>query len=102
MIPVSASPLPAVAIPQLPVVLSVMRPSGAAITVQPVLVGECMITVPLTEGEHIVSFAYRNKAFQWGWKITLVSGLAFAGLIQLYYKPDWKRILAEQKKKWSE
>ena len=69
--------------------------------VEPVLVGACMIGVPMTEGEHLVTFRYENNAFRWGWKITLASALAFAGLIQWYYKPDWKQLFSEQKKKWS-
>ena len=68
---------------------------------EPVLVGACMIGVPMTEGEHLVTFRYENNAFRWGWKITLASALAFAGLIQWYYKPDWKQLFSEQKKKWS-
>ena len=44
------------------------------------LVGDVMIAVPLTEGYHEVSFRYHNKAFAWGWKISLLSAAAFAGL----------------------
>ena len=68
--------------------------------VEPVLVGDCMIGIPLTAGEHIVSFSYENQAFSLGWKISLVSALLFAGLVQRYYKPDWKTLIAQQKDKW--
>ena len=44
------------------------------------LVGDAMVAVPLTEGYHEVSFRYHNKAFAWGWKISLLSAAAFVGL----------------------
>ncbi len=44
------------------------------------LVGDCMIAVPLEEGEHTVSFTYRNGAFQLGWKISLACAVIFLGL----------------------
>jgi len=77
-----------------------VKVDGAA--TEPVLVGECMIGVPLTAGVHTVSFRYVNNAFRWGCVITVLSTIAFAGLVQRYYKPDWKKLFAEQKKKWSE
>ncbi len=55
-----------------------------------VLVGDVMIGVPLTQGEHTISFTYNNKAFNLGWKISLGCALIFAGLIWLCYKPKRK------------
>lgn len=52
------------------------------------LVGNCMIGVELTRGEHTVCFVYRNDAFSLGWKISLGCALVFAALILIVYKPD--------------
>ena len=38
---------------------------------EPELVGDVMLAVPLSQGEHNVAFRYHNQAFAWGWKITL-------------------------------
>ena len=57
------------------------------------LVGECMIGVELTEGEHTVVYSYENRAFALGWKVTLVCTAIFLGLVQVCYKPDWKALL---------
>ena len=55
------------------------------VTVEPVLVGDAMTAVMLTEGEHTVTFTYRNPAFSLGWKVTLLCVLLFAGAVLLYY-----------------
>ena len=57
------------------------------------LVGDCMIGVELTEGEHTVVYSYENKAFSLGWKVSLVCAVVFLGLVQIQYKPDWKKLL---------
>ena len=44
------------------------------------LVGECMIGVSLTEGEHTVTYVYRNAAFSLGWKISLGCALIVLAL----------------------
>ena len=49
------------------------------------LVGDCMMALPLTEGEHTVTFTYRNNAFTTGLLISLLCAAAFAGLIFLSY-----------------
>ena len=54
------------------------------------LVGECMVAVELTEGEHELVFYYENEAFELGWKITLLCALVFTGIILVTYKP-WKK-----------
>ena len=59
------------------------------------LVGDCMIGVALTEGEHRLTFTYNNAAFRWGWKISLACTAVFVAMIQIYYKPDWKRLLKQ-------
>ena len=54
---------------------------------QPVLVGDCMLAVELTEGDHLVSFTYSNKAFTYGLMITIACALVFADLVWV----EWKR-----------
>ena len=51
------------------------------------LVGDCMIGVELTEGEHIVTYVYRNTAFSLGWKISAVCAAVFLTLYIVVYKP---------------
>ena len=63
--------------------------------VQTVLVGDCMIGVPLTEGEHLVTFEYHNSAFSLGWKVTVLCTLAFCGLLLIYY-PDLRKKLLKR------
>ena len=45
------------------------------------LVGDCMVSVPLTEGRHLVEYTYRNSAFSLGWKISLLCGAVFGVLV---------------------
>ena len=42
------------------------------------LVGECMIAVELSQGNHWVTFRYENQAFSLGWKISLLCAAVFA------------------------
>ena len=44
---------------------------------QIVLVGDCMVAVELSQGDHSVSFTYENKAFAVGWKISLGCAAVF-------------------------
>ena len=44
------------------------------------LVGDCMVGVMLTEGQHLVEYTYHNAAFALGWKISLVCAVVFSGL----------------------
>ena len=55
--------------------------------------GDCMVAVELTEGQHTVAFTYHNTAFSLGWKITLGCAAVFLLLVQVIYKPDWKNLL---------
>ena len=45
------------------------------------LVGECMTGVLLSEGQHLVEYTYRNKAFALGWKISLLCAAVFGMLV---------------------
>ncbi len=58
--------------------------------VEPVLVGDVMLSVPMTEGRHTVEFTYRNSAFDLGWKISLGCLVLFALLALTLYKPQQK------------
>ena len=49
--------------------------------VKTVAIGDAMVGVMLTEGEHEVVFLYRNRAFSWGWKISLLCAAVFAVLL---------------------
>ena len=46
-----------------------------------VLTGDVMVGVMLTEGQHEVEFRYRNAAFSWGWKISLLCAVVFGVLV---------------------
>lgn len=50
-----------------------------------VLVGDVMLAVPMTAGEHTVEFVYENKAFAIGWKISAICLLLLATTAPLYY-----------------
>ena len=52
-----------------------VRVDGKKVDIQ--LVGDCMVAVPMTEGQHLVEYTYRNSAFALGWKITLLSTAVF-------------------------
>ena len=58
--------------------------------VEPRLVGDCMVAVELTEGDHILTFQYHNAAFSLGWKLSLACVLVFLALSWWVYKPDWR------------
>ena len=58
------------------------------------LIGDCMIGVELKEGMHTVTFRYRNEAFSLGWKITAICAVILFILVQIVYKPDWKKLLS--------
>jgi len=62
------------------------------------LVGDCMVAVDITEGDHTVEYIYHNSAFALGWKISLVSSLLLLFMVQIEYKPDWKKYLPAKKK----
>ena len=53
------------------------------------LVGDCMIGVPLTVGDHTVLFVYENPSFQTGWKVSLLCFGVFAAIITACYLPPY-------------
>ena len=55
-----------------------------------VTIGNAMVGLLLSEGEHTVRFVYKNSAFSLGWKITLLCFLVFAGLYALAYRPSFQ------------
>lgn len=55
------------------------------------LVGDCMVAVEMTEGEHTVRFVYKNKAFTLGLLISLGCLAIFVTLWIVIYKPDFHR-----------
>ena len=65
---------------------------GEAVETQ--LVGDCMLSLPLTAGTHTIRLTYRNAAFALGWKVSLACAAVFAALAWGFYKPDlrkWKK-----------
>lgn len=56
-----------------------------------ILIGDTMVGVSMTAGDHEITFRYENKAFSLGWKISLGCAAIFAALsIWLYHKPHKK------------
>ena len=55
------------------------------------LVGDCMVAVSLTEGDHTITFRYHNAAFSLGWKLSLACALVFLTLSWWVYKSEWKK-----------
>ncbi len=66
---------------------------------EPVLVGDCMIAMHLTQGEHTLTFVYRNGAFSLGWKISLGCLVIFAVLVKVVYKPQFRLPVGKYQKK---
>ena len=62
------------------------------------LTGDVMMGVELTEGTHEVEFIYRNQAFAWGWKISLVCAAVFGLLVWLDRKKNFRSGKYESKK----
>ncbi len=67
--------------------------------VQTVAVGDAMVGLYLTEGEHTVTFFYDNSAYNLGWKISLVCLLIFAGITFAVYFPQYKNRKGKYEKK---
>ena len=66
-----------------------------------IAVGNAMVGVMLTEGEHTVAFSYENRAFALGWKISLVCLLIFAAITFAVYYPTYKNRKGKYEKKAS-
>ena len=60
------------------------------------LVGDAMVAVNLTAGQHTVRFVYSNEAFNLGWKISLGCALTLAALACLVYLPRKRKGRFEQ------
>lgn len=58
---------------------------------QAVLIGDAMVGLILSEGQHTVRFEYHNKAFSLGWKISLGCFLVFLALALIDYRHLFKR-----------
>ena len=56
-----------------------------------VLIGDAMVGLLLSQGEHTVTFRYQNKAFSLGWKVSLLCAAAFLALYIVVYKPPFFR-----------
>ena len=56
-----------------------------------VLVGDAMISVPMTEGTHTVTLTYQNRAFAFGWKVSLGCALLFVAITFTMYSPMRKK-----------
>ena len=54
------------------------------------LIGDCMLGVMLTEGQHLVEYTYKNTAFALGWKISLLCAVIF-GMLVYKQAPAQKR-----------
>ena len=59
--------------------------------VEPVLVGDAMVAVPLTKGYHEIALRYHNAAFSLGWKITVVCTALLIGLYLWIYPARKKK-----------
>ena len=59
--------------------------------VEPVLVGDSMVALTLSEGKHDICFQYENKAFSLGWKISLACLIIFTVLYVGIYTDPQKR-----------
>ena len=60
------------------------------------LVGNCMISTHLTQGEHTIGLRYQNKAFSLGWKVSLLSVAVFGACAYLAYKPELEKRKAKK------
>ena len=55
------------------------------------LVGDAMIGIAMTTGDHTVEFVYENPSFQLGWKISLICAGIFAMITLACYLPGYIR-----------
>lgn len=59
--------------------------------VDTVLIGDAMMGLLLSEGEHTIRFEYHNNAFALGWKVSLGCILLFISIYLVAYKPSFRR-----------
>lgn len=55
------------------------------------LIGDAMIGLNLSEGNHTVTFTYHNRAFSLGWKISVVCLGVLIGCYFAFYHPSMRR-----------
>lgn len=58
---------------------------------QIVLIGDAMVGLLLSEGDHTVTFTYHNAAFSLGWKISLACAVILIVLSLSIYQPKHKK-----------
>ena len=58
---------------------------------QTVLIGEAMVGLILPKGQHTVRFEYHNRAFSFGWKVSLTCLIVFLVLAAIEYRHLFKR-----------
>ncbi len=56
-----------------------------------VLIGEAMVGLLLSKGQHNITFTYRNPSFELGWRLSLICLLIFLFLYYVSYRPTFKR-----------
>ncbi len=56
-----------------------------------IIIGNAMVGLMLTEGNHTIHFSYKNEAFALGWKITFTCMLVFAIVYLVIYRPKFRR-----------
>lgn len=66
------------------------------------LVGDAMISVELTKGQHEVRFVYKNKAFITGLLISLACFAVFMTIVGIVYYPQYQPKLVQLKAWWEE
>ena len=59
--------------------------------VEPTLVGDCMISVSLSQGEHSIVLKYRNRAFALGAAVTILCASVFGTFSYLAYRPELEK-----------
>ena len=59
--------------------------------VEPTLVGDCMISVPLSQGEHSIVLKYRNRAFALGAAVAILCAGVFGTFSYLAYRPELEK-----------
>ena len=59
--------------------------------VETVLVGDCMLSLPLTAGSHSIQLTYHNAAFTLGWKLSLACAAVFVVLTLTCYRSELRQ-----------
>ena len=59
--------------------------------VEIILVGDAMIALEVTKGDHTITFRYHNAAFELGWKISVACVLLFIAVTVPFYRANKKK-----------